>query len=98
MDHVELSPRQYLAPGGNLIFLWAFALVVEGKVGFLPFLAIFLGVGFVQCGLEQLISLAIDEGYSLGNSAIVYGLMAIALVWAPKNELGCIWWFGFKSA
>jgi membrane associated rhomboid family serine protease len=82
---------------GNLVFLWAFALVVEGKVGFFPFLAIFLGVGFVQCGLEQLITLGFDEGASQGNSAIVYGLMAIALVWAPKNELGCIWWFGFRS-
>jgi membrane associated rhomboid family serine protease len=82
---------------GNLIFLWAFALVVEGKVGFFPFLAIFLGIGIVEGGLEQLISLGFDEGTSVGNSAIVYGLMAIALVWAPKNELGCIWWFGFKS-
>jgi len=82
---------------GNLIFLWAFALVVEGKVGFFPFLAIFLGIGVVECGLEQLITLGFDEGSSMGNSAIVYGLMAIALVWAPKNELGCFWWFGFKS-
>ena len=83
---------------GNLVFLWAFALVVEGKVGFIPFLAIFLGVGFVQCGLEQLVTLGFeDQAPSLGNSAIVYGLMAIALVWAPRNELGCVWWFGFKS-
>ncbi len=73
---------------GNLIFLWAFALVVEGKVGFFPFLAIFLGVGFVQCGLEHSWT---------PRSAIVYGLMAMALVWAPKNELGCVWWFGFRS-
>jgi membrane associated rhomboid family serine protease len=82
---------------GNLIFLWAFALVVEGKVGFFPFLAIFLGIGFVQCGLEQLVTLGFPQDASLGNSAIVYGLMAMALVWAPKNELGCVWWFGFRS-
>lgn len=82
---------------GNLIFLWAFALVVEGKVGFFPFLAIYLGVGFVQCGIEQVVSLGFDQGASLGSSAIVYAMMAIALVWAPKNELGCIWWFGFRS-
>jgi membrane associated rhomboid family serine protease len=87
----------FLHLAGNLVFLWAFALVVEGKVGFFPFLVIFLGVGFLQCGLEQLISLALGEGVSLGNSAIVYGLMAIALVWAPKNELSCFWWFGFRS-
>jgi membrane associated rhomboid family serine protease len=82
---------------GNLIFLWAFALIVEGKVGFFPFLAIFLGIGFVQCGLEQVSTLAFSEGTSIGNSAIVYGLMAMALVWAPKNELSCFWWFGFRS-
>lgn len=82
---------------GNLVFLWAFALVVEGKVGFVPFLAIFLGVGIVQCALEQMIALGFDEGASVGNSAIVYALMAIALVWAPKNELECFWWFGWKT-
>ncbi len=82
---------------GNLIFLWAFALVVEGKVGFFPFLAIYLGLGFVQCGLEQVVMQGADGGASFGASAIVYGLMAIALVWAPKNELNCLWWFGFRS-
>ena len=87
----------FLHLAGNLVFLWAFALVVEGKVGFFPFLAIFLGVGFVQCGLEQLVTLAFPQDASRGNSAIVYGLMAMALVWAPKNELGCFWWFGFRS-
>jgi hypothetical protein len=82
---------------GNLIFLWAFALVVEGKVGFLPFLAIFLGIGFVQCGIEQALMLATGSGFSLGNSAIVYGIMMMALVWAPQNELNCFWNFGFRG-
>ncbi len=82
---------------GNLIFLWSFALVVEGKVGFFPFLAIYLGLGFVQCGLEQMVTLGFAEGSSFGSSAIVYGLMAMALVWAPKNELNCLWFFGFRS-
>ncbi len=82
---------------GNLVFLWAFALVVEGKVGFFPFLAIFLGLGFAQCGLEQLATLGFAGGASLGNSAIVYGVLAMALVWAPKNEVNCFWWFGFRS-
>jgi membrane associated rhomboid family serine protease len=83
---------------GNMIFLWAFALVVEGKVGFFPFLAMYLGLGFVQCGLEQVLLLGLEGNHhSLGASAIVYGMMAIALVWAPKNELSCVWWFGFRS-
>jgi membrane associated rhomboid family serine protease len=82
---------------GNLIFLWAFALIVEGKIGFFPFLAVFLGLGIVQSGLEQLFLLGMPEGNSLGNSAIIYGLMAMALVWAPRNEVGCVWWFGFRA-
>jgi membrane associated rhomboid family serine protease len=82
---------------GNLVFLWAFALVVEGKVGFLPFLAIFLGIGIIQCGLEQLLTLGFDSGASMGNSAIVYGIMAMALVWAPQNEINCFWNFGFRG-
>ncbi len=81
---------------GNLVFLWTFALIVEGKLGFLRFLGVFLGIGFLQCGLEQLLTLGMAEGVSLGNSAIVYGIMAMAMVWAPKNELTCFWAFGFR--
>jgi membrane associated rhomboid family serine protease len=82
---------------GNLIFFWSFALVVEGKVGFFPFVGIFLGIGIVQTALEQVLTLAVDTGPSIGNSAIVYGLMAMALVWAPRNELNCFWNFGFRG-
>ncbi len=82
---------------GNLVFLWAFALIVEGKLGFARFLAVYLGLGFVQCGLEQVATLGMGESHSLGASAIIYGIMAMAMVWAPKNELTCLWWFGFKG-
>ena len=82
---------------GNLVFLWTFALIVEGKLGFLRFLGVFLGLGFLQCGLEQTLTLGMADGGSVGNSAIVYGIMAMAMVWAPRNELTCFWWFGFRS-
>ncbi len=82
---------------GNLVFLWAFALIVEGKLGFFRFLAVYLGIGFLQCGLEQAVTLGMGESESLGASAIIYGLMAMAMVWAPRNELTCLWTFGFKG-
>lgn len=75
---------------GNMFFLWGFGLVVEGKLGWWKFLAIYLGLGVVQSGIEQILMLGANEGGSLGASAILYGLMAMAMVWAPKNELGCI--------
>ncbi len=77
---------------GNMIFLWGFGIVVEGKIGWWKYLACYLGIGFIQCAFEQTIML----GYSglapgsLGASAIIYGLLAIACVWAPKNEMSCV--------
>ena len=34
-------------------------------------------------------------GGSLGASSIIYGLMAIALVWAPKNDVQCMFFIYF---
>jgi membrane associated rhomboid family serine protease len=73
---------------GNMIFLWTFGLVVEGKVGPLLFLPLYLGIGFVQCGLEQaLMAGSGSGGGSYGASAIIFGLMAVAMVWSPKNDV-----------
>lgn len=140
---------------GNMIFLWTFGLVVEGKLGWWKFLLVYLGIGFVQCGFEQTIMLGHDpvEQYveqqldeieqildamppaeiaevdpnaadfdrdefraemlaelrgglpgdagvipgSCGASAIIYGLLAIAMVWAPVNEIKCFIMFGFRA-
>lgn len=82
---------------GNMIFLWAFALVVEGKVGFFPFLAIFVGVGAIEAAALQALALGREEVvYSLGASGAIYGLIAMALVWAPKNDLSCIMFWRFR--
>ncbi len=72
---------------GNMIFLWTFGLVVEGKVGPLVFLPLYLGIGFVQCGVEQAIMSTGGEGGSYGASAILFGLVCIAMFWAPKNDV-----------
>jgi membrane associated rhomboid family serine protease len=76
---------------GNMIFLWAFGLVVEGKLGAWRFLLVYLGIGVGQCFIEQTMMLG-SYGGSYGASAIVYGLLAMALIWAPKNEMSCLLW------
>ncbi|MBW3597174.1 MAG: rhomboid family intramembrane serine protease [Planctomycetes bacterium] len=73
----------------NMVFLWVFGLIVEGKIGWRRTLAAFLGIAVVQSGVEQTLMLGADEGGSLGASSAVYGFMAIALVWAPENEVSC---------
>jgi membrane associated rhomboid family serine protease len=107
---------------GNMLFLWTFGLVVEGKLGWRRFLPLYL-VLTAGCGLvedlvtqhytkawrleelaaeqgeqleagdaELLAGLLPDEamGGSLGASAVIMGLMAISLVWAPRNEVQVI--------
>jgi membrane associated rhomboid family serine protease len=81
---------------GNMFFLWGFGLVIEGKLGWLRFLGVFFGIGIVQSAIEQVIALGMDEGMSLGASAIIFGLLAMALVWAPKNEMSCVLLIGFR--
>jgi membrane associated rhomboid family serine protease len=81
----------------NMIALWAFGLVVEGKVGALVFLAIYLGIGVMQSGLEQTLMLFAEAGGSLGASAAIFGILGIAIVWAPKNDFDVLWSFGFHA-
>ena len=70
-----------------MLLLWPFGLVVEGKLGWQKTLAVFLGVGVVQCAIEQLFMLGASGGGSDGASAVLLGLMAMSLVWAPENEI-----------
>lgn len=75
---------------GNMLGLWTFGLIVEGKVGWGWFLGIYFGLGVVVLAIWQILSLGMAENYGLGASGIVYGLMAIGLVWAPENEVSCV--------
>jgi hypothetical protein len=36
--------------------------------------------------------------HMLGSSGIIFGLLAMCLVWAPKNEVLCIVWFRFTPS
>lgn len=75
---------------GNMFCLWGFGLVVEGKIGWWRFLLVYLAIGVVECAVEQTLTLGMSEGSSLGASAAIFGILAMALVWAPKNEMSCI--------
>lgn len=83
---------------GNMIFLWAFGLVIEGKLGWLRFTAVYLGLGVGQSAFEQICTLGFDDGGSVGASAIIYGLLAMAMVWAPSNEMSCLLIVSFRVA
>lgn len=98
-----LHPQQWLTsmfthagPGhlvANMMFLWVFGLVVEGKLGWWKFLGCYLGIGVVQAMLEQIVMLGYSGEVpgSVGASSAIYGIMALAAVWAPMNQISFVW-------
>ncbi len=81
---------------GNMLFLWIFGLVVEGKIGWWRFLLCYVGIGVVQSAGEQTLQLILGgEGGSLGASTAIYGIMAMSAVWAPKNNVHVFYWLYF---
>lgn len=68
---------------GNMVFLWAFGIIVEGKLGAVKMLAVYLGIGLIENSVVQLMMLD-SQG---GASGAIFGLMMICLVWAPENDI-----------
>jgi membrane associated rhomboid family serine protease len=76
---------------GNMIFLLTFGMIVEGEIGWRRFLGLYLGIAAVEGALEQLLLME-AEGFSYGASACIFGLIAIACVWAPRREVTVFYW------
>ena len=74
---------------GNMFFLWAYGLVVEGKIGSWRFLLTYLVMAVSgSFAAQSLFGFGGSDGqirYALGASGAISGLMAIALLWAPEN-------------
>ena len=73
---------------GNLVFLWAFGLVVEGKLGTVKFLAAYLAIGTLHGALVQTLMLRSGlHGSAAGASAVVFGLPGdVHGPGPPRNE------------
>jgi membrane associated rhomboid family serine protease len=103
-----LRPLQWISHGflhadifhlaGNMIFLWSFGLIVEGKVGLLAFLGIYFGLEVLAGAAIQATLLGAEPDSALGASGVIYGLMGMVLIWAPLNELSVFYllFVGFR--
>ncbi len=74
-----------------------FGLVVEGKLGWWRFLLVYLTIGVIYGALIQIVMLGAEPGVVLGASGVLFGLLAISLFWAPKNDMSCVLWLGMFS-
>ena len=78
--------------GVNMVFLWCFGLVVEGKIGSTQFSILYMFMALLDGACVQIpMFLLGGEGAALGASGVIFGLMAIALIWAPENEMDCFY-------
>ena len=81
---------------GNMIALWAFGLVVEGKLGACKTLFVYLGIGVAHGAIVQFLMLGAHPSVCLGASAVIYGYMAMSLIWAPENEMQCVFFCFYR--
>ena len=79
----------------NMIFLWVFGPVIEGRMGALKMLAIYLGIAIVFGMTVQMLTLGQDPGVRLGASGVIFGLAAMSFIWAPESKVHglLIFWF-----
>lgn len=82
---------------GNMLFLGLFGLIVEGKIGCLKFLALYLGCGTSSAMIIQFASFFASSGMALGASDAVFAVMAVALFWAPENQIDLVWIIYFRA-
>lgn len=77
---------------GNMIFLWAYGLIIEGKLGTPRFLTLYAILCACDGCLTQSLMLFSDRtGGAGGASGVIFALMAIALIWAPCNTFEVYW-------
>jgi membrane associated rhomboid family serine protease len=79
----------------NMLFLWVFGIIVEGKLGWWAFTMAFLGIGACESAGTQLLIHPQEPIQMFGASGAIYGLLAMSMIWAPRNEIHCLAFFRF---
>jgi membrane associated rhomboid family serine protease len=81
---------------GNMVFLWGFGLVVEGKIGWFKFLWLYLIIGALVGMIIQLGMLEAEITFALGASAAIFGIVGVASIWSPKADMHFVWFIYFR--
>lgn len=74
---------------GNMLFLFVFGNAVNAKIGHLPFLLCYAGIGVV----EGLAWAALADGPALGASGAIMGVVGMFVVFYPRNDVSLFYWF-----
>jgi len=82
----------------NMLFLWVFGLVVEGKLGSLRMLGLYLGLCVLFGAVVQLLTLGCEPNFRLGSSGVIFALAAMSFIWVPESKVHAItiYWFLYR--
>ena len=83
----------------NMLFLWVFGTVIEGKIGSLKMLALYLGISVVFGALFQILTLWCPSNNAFGASGVIFGLAAMSFIWAPESKIHAwlIYWILLRA-
>ena len=73
----------------NMIFLITFGLIVERQLGWFRFVCLYFVLAVCSGATEALL---FRSGGSYGASSVIFGLIAIAWIWAPRREITVFLW------
>ena len=71
---------------GNMMFLFIYGLIVEGKVGWWRF-ALIYNVSAIVSSLLIAMLTAFSSGQAPGADCAIFAIMAVCFLWAPENEI-----------
>ena len=82
---------------GNMLFLFIFGLVIEGKLGPVRFVLLYLALCLLDGFVGQFLMLnyiGLSQGAG-GASGVIFAMLVIAWLWAPQNciEFLFIFWY-----
>lgn len=72
---------------GNMMFLFIYGLIVEGKIGWWRFLLVYNTCAVSSGVLISLWTMFYTSGACLGASCAIFSIMLICFLWAPENEV-----------
>jgi membrane associated rhomboid family serine protease len=73
----------------NMLFLWVFGPIVEGRMGPLRMLVLYLGMAVLGGAIFQILTLTLgcNPNFGLGTSGVILGLAAMSFIWAPESKV-----------
>ena len=107
LEFARINPLQWVTAAcmhaswchliGNMIMLWCLGLIVEGKLGWRRFCLLYLCLALADGAISQIpmFMFTSGQGGALGASGVIFALLAVALIWAPANDIHFLYYFGW---